>query len=330
MALVYAESFDWQPSMVLNRPGTSWAVNSWGWSAGRINGRAFYCSVGSNRQYFWRHPLGAAYSQGVMAGSFKFPNAQPSNRILIQVQNLATGAYMVGVQANSDGSLSMVRDTTVLATSVAGIVAVTAWHRIEVGFTIHDTTGSYELRLDGVTRLTATNVDTKPGADTTIDTLYTFHPHDTYWDDVVFCSSSTEFLGDLHIESLPPNADTSLSGWTRSTGSTNYGVVDEIQVNTADYVTAATAPATDRYALPATVDAPAVVHGVQVVHQVLKDNTGPCTVRTNLVQSGTVANGTTNACNVSPLLMVDLHITKPGGGSWGTSLPSHIEIERVT
>lgn len=330
-----ADGFDWLQAAA-NFAVRGYTVANATRAAGRIGGYATtFTSITAEFGRYLSRSLGAFYTSGYYGISFKIDNLPVAAHRIISMRNATTNH--VGVRIETDGRLSVTRDTTILGTSTGPVILATAWHRIELYFSIHDTSGAYELRVDGTTVLSATNVDTRNGATTNVDSWLfgSVNGAVSYYDDYTFNDSAgtanTGFLGDLRVESIRPSADV-LAAWSRSAGTTNYSLVDDsIGLDTTDYVTAS-GPVIDRYALTALLDSPAQVMAVQTVFHASKDNTGPASVRTNIVSGTDVANGATNGLNTTGFFYTDLHETDPqGGGAWtGPRVNAlQLELERV-
>jgi hypothetical protein len=94
----------------------------------------------------------------------------------------------------------------------------------EIKATIHDTTGSIELRINGVPALNLVNQDTRNAGTGVVNAIRiggtnSFGP---IWamDDLYICNTSgstnNDFLGDIRVDTLYPNADGTYSQWTPS------------------------------------------------------------------------------------------------------------------
>jgi hypothetical protein len=151
------------------------------------------------------------------------------------------------------------------------------WNYVEVKVTFHNTTGSYEIRVNGITVLSDTNVDTTNGttsnqADTVaIRGLYGFSSTDQKGqhciDDWYICdttgTSNNNFLGPLKVENLHPDGAGDSTQWTPSAGS-NYQTVDEVVLNTTDYNSSATSTNKDLFTCGNLTNIDGSVFGVQV------------------------------------------------------------------
>ena len=95
--------------------------------------------------------------------------------------------------------------------------ALNQWHYFEVKVVCHDTAGYYQVRIDGVTVLSGTNVDTRAGADTRF-VRFRMDEYYQYMDDIYICdtdgTANNDFLGQILVEAIFPNADGDNSDWT--------------------------------------------------------------------------------------------------------------------
>jgi hypothetical protein len=140
--------------------------------------------------------------------------------------------------------------TTVAQSGTTKRVKSRRWHTIEIEIKIDNTTGYVLMYLDGVEIINATALDTQQTANANCARvafkattgLDTQHLVDDLW-----VTDGTSY-GDCRFQQLVPTSDDTVA-LTKSTGSTNYGVVDEPQVNTSDYVSGTAAGDKDTYGI---------------------------------------------------------------------------------
>jgi len=177
-----------------------------------------------------------------------------------------------------DGKLGMADAAgTPYGSPTAGNVTLAndTWYYIEVKVEI-SASGSFEVRVDGVTDSAATGVDTLGGtvAECNVVTLGTnvaWYPQTATFDDVYICddtgTENNDFLGPCRVVTLAPVSDEDASEWTGSDGNStnNYALVDE-QQNDADttYVRSTAAGQMDCYAMPNLPHYPTSIFGVRV------------------------------------------------------------------
>lgn len=179
-----------------------------------------------------------------------------SNTAHVSLQVETTGAISVyrGDKGNGAGSVENLGTT-------APVLTANAWHHVEAKVFISDTVGTVEVRVNGVTVIELTGVDTKNSSNSTIDQL---RPNNCYhftasaaptlwtkdfviWDDTG--SVNNDFFGSVSVVRLSVDADDSFN-WTASTGTTGYDLIDEVGPDDADYVEAdSTPPAASTFTL---------------------------------------------------------------------------------
>ena len=163
----------------------------------------------------------------------KFGSSFPSNKEIIVIGNADSSPYYnFSIKVASDGKISACGGgNTLLATTANPVLATNTWHYLEAKVVCHDTTGSYEVRLDGQTILSGSSVDTRG----TGDSRYALFQLQNYYqciDDIYICDTdgtiNNDFLGRVVIEGILPNADGDSTDWTPASGSDNYAMVDDI------------------------------------------------------------------------------------------------------
>jgi hypothetical protein len=219
----------------------------------------------------------------------------------------STGAVeQCSLQINANGSLSVSRgnQAAILGTSVAtGLIVAGAWRYIEIMSTIDDVVGSMEVRVDNQTVLMVTGVDTKQGSNAWADRVrvYVSGNNSDLYDDMYFLdtdgSTNNALVGDSRIEPHRPTGDAAVT-WTPSAGLTNFGVVDDVVIDTTDFIFSDVAGAIDKFDLADLATPPAAIYGVELITSYAKADAGPRTMRGFIESGGTVANGAI----VAPLL----------------------------
>jgi hypothetical protein len=258
--------------------------------------------------------------------------ATPGSVNTICLSGEAGVAAHIGVAINTAGQLFVYRGTTATALATGStVLANNAWYYIELKGVIHDTTGSYELRLDGATELTATNVDTRNGGSGVVNTItlnctvasINFHYDDFYICDGTGSAPTNTFLGAIKVETLLPQTDAvatgSNAGLTPSTGTDHGALVDENPPNTTDYNSSPTVGVKDTYQYPPMALTGTIV-GVQTNLYVAKSDATArsvcAVVRTNSVDyDGANVNPTTSFTYLS-----EVRALNPNSGvAWTTS-----------
>lgn len=150
-----------------------------------------------------------------------------------------SGATLMWMRPNPDGTISLYRGTTLLATSVNALSIGTTYY-IEWKGALSTTAGSTSVRVNGVEWLTysgntggsawnefTTGCPDGPGGSNTNNWFD--------YDDLYICdgsgSNNNDFLGDIRVDAVLPTSDGSNSSCTPSTGTTHYALVDEASTN---------------------------------------------------------------------------------------------------
>lgn len=195
-----------------------------------------------------------------------------------------SGTRHLALRMNSDATISVLRDSTVLATSTQAL-PTGAYQYLEFKATVSDTAGSYELRVNGQTWLSASGIDTQASAAAVINQLLLGQwapptgSGTIYYDDVYICddqgATNNDFLGDVKIEAIYPTADGANTGLTPLSGTDHFAMVNQ---NPPDgdttYNSSATLGAKDTYGfsdIPVNGDS---ILGVQVLADCRKENAG--------------------------------------------------------
>ncbi len=248
------------------------------------------------------------------------------------------------------GALSLYRGNgstgTLLGTSGTTPIVAASWYFIEVFNKIDPSTGTYDVRVNGVSVLSGTGADTRSTANSSANgfnfgrnmhadlgnlaNLVEFRFDDFYAIDDQG-SVNNAVLGDCRTEMLVPTANVS-AGFTPSAGS-NFQCVDEIPLSaTADY-NAASAAAEDRFSTGGMASTPSSVKAISLVQFSLKTDAGTNTTRNRLTSSGTTGNGTTTAVPTSIGAIRDVFELNPNGNvAWDATTANAAQpgYERVT
>lgn len=224
-----------------------------------------------------------------------------------------------------DGATQLAYGTTVMA--------MNTWDYIEVKCTIHDTTGSFEVRINGVTEISGTNVDTQVTANSYADRMIWSNGQGndvTPWlDDLYICDGTgsaptNDFLGDIMVEALFPNGNGNSSQFVGSDGNStdNYLLVDEQNQPDGDttYVQSSTVAQKDTYAMGNLTATAGTVYGVQVNSVAKKTLAGTRTiVHVSRESGGTEADSAAKALSLSYVNNYTISESKPSTGAWTIS-----------
>jgi len=195
----------------------------------------------------------------VVGGAFLITNPTSLGDFL-ELRDSTT--VQVSLAVTATGQLAIYRGGfggTQLAATSAGYIAPNVWHFYELKTTINNTTGTYEVRVDGNSSpiLSGSGANTRQTANNYVNDLKIAAAtggsgEHTYCDDIYLLNTSggsnNDFLGDTRIEGRVPTGAGNYAQFTPSTGS-NWQNVDEVPANgDTDYNSTATVNNKDSFA----------------------------------------------------------------------------------
>lgn len=320
MALLFADGFDhYDDAQFLTKWSSFTGSNGGAIGAGRFgNGKAGQTdNNGSCRKTLPATQeliVGMAVSISSMAAKIIF-------------QLLSAGTVHVDVRTTAAGLMTVTRNGTVLATGTT-VLSAGVFYYIELRTKIDDSTGTYELRINGITEVSASGVDTRNGASASADTLQ-LGANGSGWtaityDDLYVCDTTggdnDDFLGDVRIQSIFPNGNGNSSAMVGSDGNStdNYLLVDDTTVPDEDstYVQGTSVGDKDTYAYGNVTPTAGVVYAVQTIPRARKTDAGARSIATVARVSGTEVDGPNQTLSTSYNYLGDIRPQKPGGGSW--------------
>lgn len=219
---------------------------------------------------------------------------------LVEFRDVANGEQ-IRVNLGTEGSVRALRGSTALGRSDP-CIAAGGYHHFEAKAKIANSGGYVEVRINEVTVLNLTGVDTQNTAnaensqfrfgmypvvtnivDTTQDTDDVFA-----WDDDASDLENTvvDFVGDKGCYYLPVDADTAEADWTLSTGATGYSLIDELDPLDTDYIADTTGAARSIFQVAALPGNVSEVIAMQPVGRARKEESGTVTLRLGVVVDG--------------------------------------------
>lgn len=307
MTLLFCDSFDhYATADILNKwtafesSGTGQAIGS---GNGRRSGNAW---TSSNTLRGLLKAVAGSPSTLIVGGAFYLPSLPSTVAIL----GLWEGATIhVQLRVKADGAVEVTRNTTVLGTSSAGVISAATYVYVELKATINDSTGSYEVRVNGANVLSGTGADTRNGG-TGVITQVNVNAAiaNIRVDDFYICNTSgsanNDFLGDVRVDAYLPNGNGNSSQMTGSDADStdNYLLVDDSAPDgDSTYVQSSTAGHKDTYTFADMSHTPSTIHGVQVNMIAKKDDAGARSIASVVRSGGTDTDGTTQALSTSYL-----------------------------
>jgi hypothetical protein len=276
------------------------------------------------------------------------PNAESvtesaNQMAMINFRDVAN-ANQVRVSLGTEGSVYACRTNTLLGRSDP-CIAAGGYHHFEAKTKIDNTTGYIEVRVNEVTVLNLTGIDTQASANAETSQFrvgniadspgtFNFDLDDIFaWDDDASDLENTvvDFVGDKGCYYLPVNADTAEADFTKSTGVTGYTLLDELTPDDADYIADTTGVARSIFgvaALPANV---AEVIAMMPVIRARKEESGSVTLRGGVVVGASESYTPDNSPSTAFAYMTPgpKTIDPDTGVAWASNADPSLLIERT-
>lgn len=235
----------------------------------------------------------------------------------------------VYARCNADGSITVVAAGVAVGTIPVdqALQYADAWYYVELRATLADVGGSVECRVNGVPRVTVSNIDTKFGGTKTVFDSFFITASGTggaasgiwFLDDLYICNgagiTNNTFLGDVSIRTLLPNAPGTTTQLTPNTAVANWTTVDETAPNTTDFNSSTAAEQFDTYNfedLPANGN----VLGVNVWTYANKNDTGAQGVAPMIRSGGVNYEGASVPLLTTYSYQQHRFETNPAGAAW--------------
>lgn len=265
--------------------------------------------------YFNSLPGGNGYTEVI---SFR------ANTNFAQVRLCVESTGAIGAYAREDNDI---HGATIHLGTSTGLLAANSWNHIEAFIAVDSTDGAVEVRLNGVTIMNLTGINTDINGTGEVSQYASFMSRNIgtsgsyFIDDVIAWdtagSVNNDFIGDKKVFTDFPNADTAVADWTPSSGSSLFAMVDQTAPDDdTTYDSASSSGEAMELGYPA-VDASVVtVAAVILVSRARKTDAGTCTLLQGTVSSGSTAEGvdhpiTTQYTYYEDAIEVDPHTSAP-------------------
>lgn len=287
------------------------------------------------------YPGGAVATAG-MGCRVYLPNIPTGENTVPSIHQYRGGSnqLLVTITVSPTGSIRALRwdgaTSTELGETTGPVLVANSWRHVESKVLFSDTVGTVEVRVEGVVVLNLTSQDTNAvsaeqcAIGVSIDSNSV--PQTVYFKDVTFWNGSgtqnNTFLGPCGVYRLTPNADVS-SGWTRTSGTTDYELVDEAPPNDADYIYAGDPPPAASIMQMTNLPADIIsVRGVISVIRAQKSDGGDGTLQNSMSPDGTNWDaGADNAISTAFSYYYDVSEVSPATAAAWT--PTEVNAMRV-
>ena len=283
MALRYIDGFDTYTTLSTRWDGVLYGRGSITTNPSRFGGKALQLTSSAGCGVYMDFGLQPTWYVGVAIWIYAI-----GNRLLTFAD---VDTRQVDLLTDVSGHLFVTRNGTVIGSVGTTVLHASMWYFIEFGATIGSSAGSFEVRINGVTEITGTGLNTQATSHAGANRIWLGSDPFAYYDDLYICDANgpvnNGFLGDCRVESLLPSGAGSKAQWTPLSGD-NYANVnqnppdDDTTYNKSNMV-----GETDTYAMTDLVSTTGIIYGVQKMNYVRKDNAGSRSVAPVLRIGGT-------------------------------------------
>jgi len=215
----------------------------------------------------------------------------------------------IRLMLGTDGALELRRGVETVIDRSLPVIGAGAYQHIEIYAKAgNGTDGAFEVRVDEVTKLNLTGIDTVSTANVEfsqfaigfeskqvgISAYPTFDLADYFANDTTADSSACDtWIGDCKSGVIMVNADTAQADFTLSSGVTGYSLLNEKPPVDSSYISTASTTAESDFGLE---NGPANLSEILTTRPFIrawKDDAGTCTVAPNIISNGT--KGTVSA-----------------------------------
>lgn len=302
----------------------------WTYGAGP-NGQARSTSAAKTGSYGIRtNGTGEAYTlpgnkQTLITGFYMRQPSTIATDAFCRFRDSSTSQITVGT--GSDGSIKAWRGSeagTLLGTSSnTGLIALNVWNFIEIKVKIDNSVGSVEVRVNGVTQLTLSGIDTQSTANAYATNIQYCGPDGTNtvdFDDLFILDDTgtlnNDFKGEGTVQWLVPSGAGTSTQWTPSAGS-NYQNVDDATAHDSDttYNETDTANNKDMFAMGNLATSGGSVSAVKIHNFLRKTDAGVREVANIVNFNSSESQRATNALSTSYDDYEELFETDPADAS---------------
>jgi hypothetical protein len=320
MALLFCDSFDYYATAnILYKYQSQSGSPTISPAGGRRGSGAISFGVSPNGVFTRVLPVSG--NTGIIGAAMK-SNAFSTSSLNILMGFVQAGTTQCFLSVNASGFVAAYRGSTLLGTATTGQLTINSFYYLELKAVIHPTAGSIVCRVNEITVLTLTGINTANSGTAGWDSarIGTASPSaSTQYDDVYVLDGSgsapqNDFLGDCRVDARFPSGAGATTQWTPSAGA-NYQCIDDPTVNDdTDYTSTDTIGNKDTVAVQ---DAPvpgAVFYGCQLSVAARKSDAGTCTVAPVVRSGGADYQGSDFAPNTTYLYLVAPYSLNPATG----------------
>lgn len=257
-----------------------------------------------------------------------YPQLAQEIRIFSFNETAATSGQ-VTVRMNSSRQLEVLAAGSVHQTTALQL-NLNQWYYIEFQATVHNSTGAYELRVNGVQQLTASGIDTQASTNPYMRYLTlgwsggASYPSNTARIDDIYItdatgSDNTGFLGPCVVEAILADGDAGTNQWAPNSGTAHYDRVNQLQSDDdTTYLEDSVSGQRELFTFAA-IATTGQIFGVQTVLESRTDDGGPLGLNAVAESDGAVSVGPTHTLTSTTYgRSVDIFETDPDTGDLWT------------
>jgi hypothetical protein len=230
-------------------------------------GRFIGVALRSYGARYWSIPVTAAasYTIGFAMKITWWHGVETVRRSFLFLRSDSGANEHITLAFKPDGNLTVITNAETIDTSdLRG--KQDNWYYVEFKFTIHNTAGAYELRVNGQTLLNRSGIDTYDAGTVGVDEMrFDYQGSGSYAVDIDDLYISSDFLGDSRVDAIHPDGDGTTNDWTPQGAGSNYVEVDDGDTPDDDttYVETSTTTDLDLYTY-GNLSALGTIHAVQM------------------------------------------------------------------
>jgi len=272
-------------------------------------------------------------------GAFKLESlTDATDEDFVELYNNSGADMCVQLTVLDTGAIRL-KDSTgaTVATTAANVVKEGIWQYFEMWALINNGAGTVVVNVDDVEVINESGVDTAITA-TDVDVVAFCGCSDSstkgvYWDDIVIMDDSgaqmNALLGDVRIDTLSPNEDTSQEDWLLSAGSYSNALINDTVPGDHDgdstYIESNTVGHETRVGFESLAGAN-TIHAISVATSIKKTDAGSRTMRALINSNGTESVGATQSPTTDYQTVRDFFELNPDGNSaWTSSAINSLE-----
>jgi len=295
-----------EAKMLNGSSGQAWAQVESGFALSNLNPRTgnwHLRMAGGPNTSVARRVFGAPLTE-VIVGYAAYCHSLPINELifLFDFRDQSNGSQ-ISVYLGTDGALEVRRGGTVLGRSIP-IIGAGAYQHLECYVKAGDgTAGALELRVDEVTRLNLTGIDTIQTANVEFSQIAFGYPNGGDTADIdfadIFCNDTTDdgsgcnwFVGDVKSGLLMVDSDTAQADFALSSGTVGHSLLSETPPDDATYISTSAATAESDFGLQNGPSNLSEILTVRPFIRAKKDDAGTCTVAPSMKSGSSKATVT--------------------------------------